>query len=241
MDASSAVHGRSGAAPGGAPDGDPSGQPAPGPHNPGPRTTGSAGPAEPHGPDGTTPPDAPAVAAPPVPLGGLGLEELRILRRDAQEQEADLSYLRRLLHGRMDILRAELDGRPAAGLPATAPNGAGADTGALLDRLPAILTDAPSTVRSSARHVTLGPPRGEQYQVEADALMGDVRLADLAAHPAEDLIAALERLRAHEREVSGRRQILQRTADDCSGEIARRYREGEARVDDLLTGGSLAE
>ncbi|MET9615881.1 RsiG family protein [Kitasatospora indigofera] len=226
MDASSAVHGRSGVAPGGGPDDDPSGEPYPGPHDAGLGTPGT--PAAPDGPDA------------PVLLGGLGLEELRVLRRDAQEQEADLSYLRRLLHGRMDILRAELDGRPAAGLPAGA-RGAGGEARALLDRLPAILTDAPSTVRSSARHVTLGPPRGEQYQLEADALMGDVRLADLAAHPAEDLLAALERLRAHEREVSRRRQILQRTADDCSGEIARRYREGEARVDDLLTGGSLAE
>ncbi|GHH79492.1 hypothetical protein GCM10018781_57610 [Kitasatospora indigofera] len=230
MDASSAVHGRSGVAPGGGPDDDPSGPPDPGPHDAGPG-----------GPDTPAVPDGPAAPGAPVLLGGLGLEELRVLRRDAQEQEADLSYLRRLLHGRMDILRAELDGRPAAGLPAGAPAGGGGEARALLDRLPAILTDAPSTVRSSARHVTLGPPRGEQYQLEADALMGDVRLADLAAHPAEDLLAALERLRAHEREVSGRRQILQRTADDCSGEIARRYREGEARVDDLLTGGSLAE
>ncbi|MFD0261367.1 hypothetical protein ACFVH7_24235 [Kitasatospora indigofera] len=232
MDASSAVHGRSGVAPGGGPDDDPSGQPDAGQPDAGPHVAGPGVPDTPAVPDG---PGA------PVLLGGLGLEELRVLRRDAQEQEADLSYLRRLLHGRMDILRAELDGRPAAGLPAGAPAGGGGEARALLDRLPAILTDAPSTVRSSARHVTLGPPRGEQYQLEADALMGDVRLADLAAHPAEDLLAALERLRAHEREVSGRRQILQRTADDCSGEIARRYREGEARVDDLLTGGSLAE
>ncbi|MFD0564757.1 hypothetical protein ACFQ2M_24165 [Kitasatospora saccharophila] len=44
-------------------------------------------------------------------LAGLALEELRVLRRDALEQEADLSYLRRLLHGRMDILRAELQRR----------------------------------------------------------------------------------------------------------------------------------
>ena len=70
----------------------------PGPGRPGPRE-----------PAGATAPDARAG------LGGLGLEELRVLRRDAQEQEADLSYLRRLLHGRMDILRAELDRRPMAG------------------------------------------------------------------------------------------------------------------------------
>ncbi|MFD0348743.1 ABC transporter substrate-binding protein [Kitasatospora aburaviensis] len=169
--------------------------------------------------------------------GGLGLDQLRTLRRETLEQEADLSYLRRLLHGRMDILRAELDRRPGASV--LVPAGAEGAAGALLDRLPAILTDAPSTVRRSARHVTLGPPRGLQSQVEADALMGDVQLADLAAHPAEELLAALDRLRAHEREVSGRRQLLLRTADGCSAEITRRYRDGEARVDDLLAGGPL--
>jgi len=163
----------------------------------------------------------------------LGLEQVRLLRRDAQEQEADLSYLRRLLHGRMDILRAELDRRRVLLAPLEGSEG----SGALLDRLPAILADTPSLVRRPARHLTVGPPRGEQYQREADALMGDVRLADLAAHPTAALLAAVERLAVHEREVSGRRQILQRTADDCSAEITRRYREGEARVDDLLAGG----
>lgn len=173
-------------------------------------------------------------------LERLGMDQLRILRRETLEQEADLSYLRRLLHGRMDILRAELERRPGGRSRAGGPGG-GADepSGDLLDRLPAILTDAPSTVRRSARHVTLGPPRGYESQLEADALMGDVQLADLAAHPAEDLLAALERLRAHEREVSGRRQRLLRTADGCNAEITRRYRDGEARVDDLLAGGPL--
>ncbi|MFF3008252.1 ABC transporter substrate-binding protein [Kitasatospora sp. NPDC057940] len=175
-------------------------------------------------------------------LERLGLDQLRILRRETLEQEADLSYLRRLLHGRMDILRAELDRRPGGPVRAAGPPGAdGADgpPGDLLDRLPAILTDAPSTVRRSARHVTLGPPRGHESQLEAAELMGDVQLADLAAHPAEELLAALERLRAHEREVSGRRQLLLRTADGCSAEITRRYRDGEARVEDLLAGGPL--
>ncbi|WP_405005193.1 ABC transporter substrate-binding protein [Kitasatospora purpeofusca] len=167
-------------------------------------------------------------------LGGLGLDQLRTLRRDTLEQEEDLSYLRRLLHGRMDILLAELDRRPDGGAARPAD-----PAGALLDRLPAILTDAAPTVRRSARHVTLGPPRGQQSQLEADTLMGDVQLADLAAHPAAELLAALERLRAHEREVSGRRQRLLRTADGCNAEITRRYRDGEARVDDLLAGGPL--
>ncbi|MFJ3220414.1 ABC transporter substrate-binding protein [Kitasatospora sp. NPDC086801] len=172
-------------------------------------------------------------------LERLGLDQLRILRRETLEQEADLSYLRRLLHGRMDILRAELDRRPGGPVRAAGVGGADGPPGDLLDRLPAILTDAPSTVRRSARHVTLGPPRGHESQLEADALMGDVQLADLAVHPAEELLAALERLRAHEREVSGRRQRLLRTADGCNAEITRRYRDGEARVEDLLAGGPL--
>ncbi|MFJ8477759.1 ABC transporter substrate-binding protein [Kitasatospora sp. NPDC094011] len=168
-------------------------------------------------------------------LERLGLDRLRTLRRETLEQEADLSYLRRLLHGRMDILRAELDRRPGGPVRTGGVRPAGEEPGGdLLDRLPAILTDAPSTVRRSARHVTLGPPRTQESQLEADALMGDVQLADLAAHPAEELLAALERLRAHEREVSGRRQLLLRTADGCNAEITRRYRDGEARVDDLL-------
>jgi hypothetical protein len=165
-------------------------------------------------------------------IGGLGLNQLRTLWRNAQEQEADLSYLRRLLQGRLDILRAELDRREV-------PHGAGpaAARTDLLERLPAILADLPSSVRRPARHLTLGPPRGEEYRREADVLMGDVQLADLGAHPTADLLDAIERLVRHEREISGRRQLLQRTADDCSAEITRRYREGEARVDDLLTGG----
>ncbi|MFJ4096921.1 ABC transporter substrate-binding protein [Kitasatospora sp. NPDC089913] len=170
-------------------------------------------------------------------LEGLGLDQLRILRRETLEQEEDLSYLRRLLHGRMDILLAELDRRPDGG--AARPADPAEPAGALLERLPAILTDAAPTVRRSARHVTLGPPRGQQSQLEADTLMGDVQLADLAAHPAAELLAALERLRAHEREVSGRRQRLLRTADGCNAEITRRYRDGEARVEDLLAGGPL--
>jgi hypothetical protein len=166
-------------------------------------------------------------------LTGLGLEQLRLLRRDAQDQEADLSYLRRLLHGRLDILRAELARRQSTGSVA----GAAGLSDALLDQLPTILADTPSPVRRPARHLRMGPPRGERYQREADALMGDVQLADLEAHPTLELVAAVERLTVHEREVSGRRQALQRRADDCSAEITRRYREGEARVEDLLAGG----
>ncbi|WSI49654.1 ABC transporter substrate-binding protein [Streptomyces cyaneofuscatus] len=159
-------------------------------------------------------------------VGGLRLPELRTLRRDAQRDEADLSYVRRLVQGRIDILRAELARRrdPQAPVP-EAP---------VVDRLSEILTDAPSRHRTSARHVTLTTPRGDEFRRLAAENLAEVELSDLAARTDEELHDAMGRLVRYEQQVSRRRHELQRTTDDCSAEIARRYRDGEARVDDLL-------
>ncbi len=154
-------------------------------------------------------------------LGTLRLPELRALRREAQSDEADLSYVRRMLQGRIDILRAELARRTDPEAP-------------VLDRLSEILADAPSRHRTSARHVTLSTPRGEEYRRLASEMLSEVELSDLTARTDEELHTAMGRLAGYEQQISRRRQHLQRTADDCSGEIARRYREGEAQVDDLL-------
>lgn len=167
-----------------------------------------------------------ATVRPPVPRapGGesaLHLPDLRALRNDATRDEADLSYLRRLLQGRIDILRAELARRAAPETP-------------VVDRLSEILADAPSLHRSSARHVTLSTPRSEEFRLLAAEALAEVELSDLEARTDDELRAAMGRLVRHERQVSRRRHLLQRTADECSAEIARRYREGEAQVDDLL-------
>ncbi|MFJ9245463.1 aerial mycelium formation protein [Streptomyces sp. NPDC101776] len=180
------------------------------------------------GPAGRRPPaqrvDSPLLAAePPAPdLPALRLPELRALRRDAQRDEADLSYVRRLLQGRIDILRAELARRSPAG------------AASVVDRLSEILTDAPARHRSSARHVTLGTPHSEEYRLLAAEMLAEVELSDLEARTDLELTTAMGRLVRYEQQVSRRRQVLQHTADGCSAEIARRYREGEAQVDDLL-------
>ncbi|MEU3857162.1 aerial mycelium formation protein [Streptomyces sp. NPDC028722] len=163
----------------------------------------------------------------PHELARLSLPELRALRRDAQRDEADLSYVRRLLQGRIDILRAELGRRGRTSVPAPV-------DGSMVDRLPEILQDAPARQRSSARHVTLGTPHNEEYRQLAAEMLGEVELSDLTARTDPELAAAMGRLVCYEQEVSRRRQRLQHTADDCSGEITRRYRVGEAQVDDLL-------
>ncbi|WP_333737021.1 RsiG family protein [Streptomyces sp. IBSBF 2806] len=168
--------------------------------------------------DGTVLPVEPPVHE----LGGLSLPELRTLRRDAQRDEADLSYVRRLLQGRIDILRAELARR--------SPTGAAS----VVERLSEILTDAPARHRSSARHVTLGTPHSEEYRRLAADMLADVELSDLGARTDPELHEAMGRLVRYEQQVSSRRQRLQRTADESGAEITRRYREGEAQVEDLL-------
>ncbi|MCX3059102.1 ABC transporter substrate-binding protein [Streptomyces sp. GXMU-J5] len=156
-------------------------------------------------------------------LSGLCLAELRTLRRDSQQDEADLSYVRRLLQGRIDILRAELERRRDPESP-------------VVDRLSEILRDKAARQRSSARHVTLGTPHSEESRRLASEMLAEVELSDLGARTDDELRAAMGRLVRYEQQVSRRRQDLQRVADDCSSEIARRYREGEAQVDDLLDG-----
>lgn len=169
----------------------------------------------------TASPELPA--APAHDLSALRLPELRTLRRDSQQDEADLSYVRRLLQGRIDILRAELAGRRDPETP-------------VVDRLSEILRDQPTRQRSSARHVTLGTPHSEEFRRLAADMLSEVELSDLAARTDDELQAAMGRLVRYEQQVSRRRQQLQHVADDCSAEIARRYRDGEAQVDDLLGG-----
>jgi hypothetical protein len=179
-------------------------------------------------PDVTAPDLTAPETADGTPVAGLPMSEVRALRRRAQREEADLSYLRRLLQGRIDILRAELGRRGRAGQSPVR------ELGPVMERLPEILRDAPARHPSSARHVTLSAPQGEECLRLAAGMLDEVGLSDLAARTDVELRVALARLVRHEREVSLRRQGLQRTADACGAELARRYREGEAQVDDLL-------
>lgn len=168
----------------------------------------------------------PAVPSPEA-VRALDLATVRTLRREAQREESDLSYLRRLLQGRIDILRAESARRrdPAAGGPAP-----------VMEQLSEILSETPAPARGGARHVTVHPPGTSRYRQRIERVLADVAWSDLPALDDAGLLVALDRLTGYEHEVSARRQELQRVADQCGAEIARRYREGEARVDDLLSG-----
>lgn len=154
----------------------------------------------------------------------LPLEDVRRLRAEAEQEETDISYLRRMLQGRIDILRAELARRSGA---------AGSD---LLEALPQILADhARPPARGLGRHVTTEPTRLDRHRRGPEMLLAEIDLDDLAGRSTSELEAGLTKLQAAERVQSEARAAVQQVMDACSSEITRRYRDGEAHVTDLLT------
>jgi len=157
-------------------------------------------------------------------LGQLTLTELRERRNEAAQEETDLSYLRRLLHVRIDIVLAEQTLRASGG------------PGRVVDRLAAILADnALGPATGSGRHQPLEPSRAGEHRRQAEALVGDSDLSDVSALSEEKLVEALATYREQEASVSGRRREVQDVVDTLNAEIAGRYATGMASVDELIS------
>ena len=156
-------------------------------------------------------------------LAQLPLAELRGLRADAEQEEVDLSYLRRMVQGRIDVLRAELQRRDSSG---------GAP---LVDGLAGILADEPrAPARGLGRYTTVEPSRTDSHRRYTEALVADVDLSDVENRSNDELAQDLRELSEQEQGVSAKRRAVQAVMDQCSTEVARRYRDGEADVATLL-------
>jgi len=158
-------------------------------------------------------------------LTGLEMDELRDRRRQAEQEEVDHSYLRRLLQGRIDIMRAEQGWRVA---------GSGDD---LVAHLSEVLGDEqPASAHGLGRHCTLEPTQPGIHRRHYEVLLDDVSLSDVRARTDKELRATLDIFIAEERRVSVQRRAVQEVMDHFSEEIGRRYRDGEADVTNLLAG-----
>lgn len=156
-------------------------------------------------------------------LDQLDLAEVRSRRDDAAQEETDLSYLRRLLHGRIDIVRAEQKRRVEGG------------SSSVVERLAEILADnAVGPATGSGRHQPLEPSRAEAHRRHVEALVADADLSDVTSLPDERLDLALRTYVAEEASVSMRRREVQAVVDLLNDEIGGRYRVGSASVDKLL-------
>ena len=150
------------------------------------------------------------------------LPAVRSLRNEAAQEETDLSYLRRLLHARIDIVRAELRRRTEGGSP-------------VVQDLAAILADElRSEPAGSSRLQRLEPTRTEPRRHYVEALVADVDLSDVETLSDGRLAEVLAEYQREEQSISQRRCQVQAVIDALNAEIAARYRAGTASVDDLL-------
>lgn len=158
----------------------------------------------------------------PSRVGELATADVRALRDDCREEESRLSYLRRLLHARLDIAGAEAARR-------------GGDAEELLGRLPQILSEHSGRSRD-ARSLRVYQPSGDEPQRrEEDHLVDDAALARLPELGDEELEGLVQRLSAYEREISSQRAKVLEHLDLLQDELVGRYRDGRASVSEVLS------
>ena len=155
-------------------------------------------------------------------LAELSTAELRERREACELAEEAVSYARRLLQGRLDLLRAELAGRDsddAADLLASLPTILSSDQGSASDPL-------------KARSVRLRVPAdAEAYEAAIDAILAE-RAVDEA--DVDELARLTRQLTDYERELSSVRRALFDRIDALRDELAARYKDGRADVSELL-------
>ncbi|HJR18079.1 MAG TPA: aerial mycelium formation protein [Actinomycetota bacterium] len=138
-------------------------------------------------------------------------EHVRTLREECEQEENVLSYERRLLHARLDIIRAEIERRASGGSPKS-----------LIDRLPEILTGGEQpTHRGSFPKFdppdVFDPPRRRIEKLVTDDTLA--RLPDLSDEEIQTILADLEGI---EGEISESRRAVLTVLDRLTEELGRR-------------------
>ena len=162
-------------------------------------------------------------------VGDLSFADLRERRRLVEQEEVDLSYARRLLQGRLDLLRAEQGARARGD----------AETGLRSDQelasdLASAMADGPRDDHGLGRHISVDPSRVGEHRRRAEQAVADVSASDPSELDDAALLAAISQLADVEHDVSETRHQVQRVMDALTAELGRRYASGEARVEDVL-------
>ena len=146
-------------------------------------------------------------------LPEIPLKELRSRRDLADTVETELSYYRRLLHGRMDLLAFEQRRRR------------GEETRSLIDALPEILTGRERTGEAKARHLSTELPylplKGKRH---LDRILGNDLMIRMSEMTEDELSEAGTELTELEAEVSGLRQEVQSVLDRLQTAVIARYK-----------------
>lgn len=159
-------------------------------------------------------------------LENVALGDLRDRRKLCDTVDTELSYYRRLLHGRMDLLAFETRRR------------SGEETRSLIEALPEILADTgggnnPGELPAKPLAIE-APEMPMTGRRDIDRVLEDDFLAHLPTLSDEEVESIQAMLSETESEISAQRRMVYDAYEKIQSELSRRYRQGLADVDELL-------
>ncbi len=155
--------------------------------------------------------------APPVGLAELSLQGLRAYRRKLADEEDRVSYWRRLVHARLDVLAAETS----------------RDGPLSVDTLARVLGDTGAgRTRNALVRVRAAEPLPDLPVLE------EMWVTEVDADDPDAVAAAVERLRTAEQQLTSYRRALHQRIDEATAELIERYREDPASALVALRGSS---
>jgi len=159
----------------------------------------------------------------------LSMDEVRTRRAECQEVELGLSYARRIVQGRLDIIHAELERRSEGGGPS--------DASAIVDRLKEgeMLGDHGRPAGNGRLPTLMAPDvASDEFSAEIDEIADADSLANLPELSDQVVGKLADQLTALERSLSERRRLVFDRIDVFQAEIVNRYKTGTANPDELL-------
>ena len=160
--------------------------------------------------------------------GDLTLEEVRARRAECQEVELGLSYARRIVQGRLDIIHAELERRGSGAGPS--------DASDLVDRLKEgeMLGEHSRPAGFGRLPTLMAPEASDEFSSEIDHVADAESLANLPELSDGTIANLADQLTELERSLSERRRLVFDRIDTFQAEIVNRYKTGSANPDELL-------
>jgi hypothetical protein len=158
----------------------------------------------------------------------IALADIRSKRTECQEAEVALSYLRRLIQGRLDIVHSYIE-HSGSGEPL--------DFASLIKDLPDILSSGPGRPPGPGHLPQLLSPDTEESDLtdELDSVLGADEVGTLGELDLDQLNSIAGRLEAIEARVSVDRRALHERIDSLQAELVNRHKTGRASVDGLLS------
>jgi hypothetical protein len=154
-------------------------------------------------------------------LQELSLADLRARRDECLAEREYLSLLRRLVQGRLDIVKAEVERRRLGDDPST-----------LVDHVAQAMSHDQTTggSRGEAMRLLVPPEEMTLARRRVESLVADSALSDPRKLPDDELEDARVRLEAEERTISSDRKTVLGIHDALQEELKRRFKENPAEA-----------